>query len=135
PVAVRDVRSISVTYRLSRPTRYCASRVEAPRRTSRSPVANGSSVPVWPARAPVRFRNSRTIANDEGPAGLSTSTIPDGRSARGGISPARAQVAADAYARPLEELAAELRVDGGVDVRGRAPDRPEPDRPARSLRR
>ena len=56
-----------------------------PSRTSRSPVANGSSVPAWPARAPVLSRMSRTIANDEGPAGLSKRTSP-----LGSVAPLRA---------------------------------------------
>src|SRR5262245_46133483 len=51
---------------------------------SSSPVANGSSVPAWPVRAPVTLRICATIANDDGPAGLSTSATPAGSSARGG---------------------------------------------------
>src|SRR5581483_1892127 len=85
PVVVRAVRSISVRYRLSSPTRYCASRVDAPSSTSRSPVANGSSVPACPARAPVRSRSRLTTAKDDGPAGLSARTSPDGLSALGGM--------------------------------------------------
>src|SRR5207244_2185964 len=41
-------------------------------------------VPAWPVRAPVTRRICATIANDDGPAGLSTSAIPAGSSARGG---------------------------------------------------
>src|SRR5918992_5578979 len=84
PVAVRAVRSISVTYRLSRPTKHEASLVVFPDNSSRSPVANGSSVPAWPVRAPVRRRNAATIANEDGPAGLSARTMPPCVSARGG---------------------------------------------------
>src|SRR3954463_6081972 len=51
---------------------------------SSSPVANGSSVPAWPVRAPVTRRICATIANDDGPAGLSTSAMPAGSRARGG---------------------------------------------------
>src|SRR5436305_13833894 len=51
---------------------------------SRSPVANGSSVPAWPVLAPVTRRICATMANDDGPAGLSTSATPAGSSARGG---------------------------------------------------
>src|SRR5581483_12204334 len=63
----------------------------------RSPVANGSSVPVWPVLAPVRRRSAATSANDEGPAGLSTSATPTGLSALGGT-------AAVAHERLPEEL-------------------------------
>src|SRR5207253_11067928 len=48
-------------------------------------VANGSSVPACPVRAPVRRRSSATRANELGPAGLSTRTSPEGLSPRGGI--------------------------------------------------
>src|SRR4051812_43675690 len=84
PVAVRPERSTSVAYRLSRPTSHGASRVAAPDRTSSRPDAKGSSVPAWPVRAPVRLRICAITWNDEGPAGLSTSRSPLGRSARGG---------------------------------------------------
>ena len=46
PVAVRLVRSISVRYRLSRPTRHGVSLVALPDNSSRSPVAKGLSVPA-----------------------------------------------------------------------------------------
>src|SRR4029078_6086067 len=84
PVDVRVVRATSVTYRLSRPTKHEAILVAEPDNKSNSPVAKGSRVPAWPVRAPVRRRRSETIANDDGPAGLSTRTIPAGLSARGG---------------------------------------------------
>src|SRR3954454_17789132 len=51
---------------------------------SSSPVANGSSVPACPVFAPVTRRICATIANDDGPAGLSTSATPAGSSARDG---------------------------------------------------
>src|SRR5438132_2799625 len=78
PVEVRALRSTSVTYRLSRPTKHEASLVAAPDNKSNRPVANGSSVPAWPVRAPVRRRTSATIANEDGPAGLSTRITPLG---------------------------------------------------------
>src|SRR5439155_18489887 len=84
PVDVRAVRSTSVRYRLSRPTSHGASLVVRPDNRSRSPVANGSSVPACPVRAPVDRRICATIAKDDGPAGLSTSATPAGSSARGG---------------------------------------------------
>src|SRR4051794_22446657 len=51
---------------------------------SSRPVAKGSSVPACPVFAPVMRRICATIANDDGPAGLSTSATPAGSSARGG---------------------------------------------------
>src|SRR5262249_58654169 len=42
PVVVVDVRSTSVTYRLSRPTKHGANLVAAPDNRTKSPVANGS---------------------------------------------------------------------------------------------
>src|SRR5207247_4305114 len=83
PVDVRALRSTSVTYRLSKPTKHEASLVAAPDNTSSRPVAKGSSVPAWPVRAPVRRRTSATIANEDGPAGLSTRIRPLGLRARG----------------------------------------------------
>src|SRR5438105_2502083 len=74
---------MSATYRLSRPKKQGASRVAAPESSTSSPVANGSSVPVWPVRAPVRRRSAATSANDDGPAGLSTKATPTGLRALG----------------------------------------------------
>src|SRR5437764_4538648 len=87
PVEVRAVRSTSVTYRLSRPTKHDASLVASPDNNRSKPVAKGSSVPAWPVRAPVRRRTSATIANDDGPAGLSTRITPEGLRPRGGKLP------------------------------------------------
>src|SRR5919201_272522 len=78
------VRSTSVRYRLSSPTKHDASLVALPDNTSSRPVANGSSVPAWPVRAPVRRRIAATTENEDGPAGLSTSMRPLGLRARGG---------------------------------------------------
>src|SRR6185436_8990522 len=86
PVVVVAERSTSVTYRLSSPTKHGCSLVDHPDNTTRSPVANGSSVPAWPVRARVRRRSCAITAKEDGPAGLSTSTIPAGSSARGGIA-------------------------------------------------
>src|SRR5919197_2429576 len=65
--------------------KHGTSLVAAPDSSTSSPVAKGSSVPAWPVRARVRRRSAATSANDEGPAGLSTSATPTGLSARGGI--------------------------------------------------
>src|SRR3954468_7235455 len=98
---------------------------------SSSPVANGSSVPACPVLAPVTRRICATIANDDGPRGLSTSATPAGSSARGGT------LLEEAGANDLDDLgervvarkagslavptAAELTRDGGdvelVDAR------------------
>src|SRR5215210_8814581 len=67
------------------PTKHGASLVAPPDNKSNKPVAKGSRVPAWPVRARVRRRSAATIANDDGPAGLSARTIPTGLSARGGI--------------------------------------------------
>ena len=61
-----------------RPIRNCASRVAWPTTSGSTPVASGSSVPVWPMRcvaerAPRRARRRRARS---GPAGLSTSRTP-----------------------------------------------------------
>src|SRR6476646_1480859 len=85
PVDVVDVRSTSVTYRLSNPTKHGANLVAAPESKSNNPVAKGSRVPVCPVRAPVVRRSAPTMANEDGPAGLSTSAAPTGLSALGGI--------------------------------------------------
>src|SRR5436190_836147 len=69
---------MSVRYRLSRPTKHEASLVAAPDNKSSKPVANGSSVPAWPVRAPVRRRTPATMAKEDGPAGLSTRIRPRG---------------------------------------------------------
>src|SRR5215218_10541802 len=71
----------------------CSTVVHADNR-SNNPVANGSRVPAWPVRAPVRRRSSATSANDDGPAGLSASTMPAGSSARGTMKLLRASARA-----------------------------------------
>src|SRR5438552_9513477 len=109
PVAVRAVRSTSVTYRLSSPTKHEASLVALPDNKSNNPVAKGSRVPAWPVRATVRARRRATIANGEGPAGLSTRTIPVGSSARGGKKLAAHEVC-DLLDRRLTREAGRLAV-------------------------
>src|SRR4029450_3563298 len=69
---------------LSSPTKHEASLVAAPDNTINNPVANGSSVPAWPVRAPVRPRTAATTADEDGPSGLSIRKSPLGLSARGG---------------------------------------------------
>ena len=69
--------------------------VARPESSTSRPVANGSSVPAWPVFAPVRRRTRATIANDDGPAGLSTRITPVGSSAFGiAISRGRSPFAA-----------------------------------------
>ena len=58
--------------------------VAEPDNTSKSPLANGSSVPACPVLALVLARISRMTANEDGPGGLSTRISPVGLSARGG---------------------------------------------------
>src|SRR5438132_10892717 len=103
PVEVRALRSTSVTYRLSRPTKHEASLVAAPDNKSSRPVANGSSVPAWPVRAPVRCRTPATIANEDGPAGLSTRIRPLGLRPRGGT---REELALDEIGDLLDRIVA-----------------------------
>src|SRR5213080_1274673 len=103
PVEVRALRSTSVTYRLSRPTKHEVSLVAPPDNRSNRPVANGSSVPAWPVRAPVRRRTPATIANDDGPAGLSTRTRPLGLRPRGGT---REELALDELGDLLDRIVA-----------------------------
>src|SRR5438477_10758649 len=76
--------------------------VAPPDNRTSSPVANGSSVPACPVRAPVRRRSSATSANDDGPAGLSTRTIPAGLRARGGIR--RSQLVGREHELAVDEL-------------------------------
>ena len=57
--------------------------VALPDNRSSRPVANGSSVPAWPVRAPVRRRISATTRTTTGPAGLSTRMMPVGSRPRG----------------------------------------------------
>src|SRR4029077_1183114 len=91
-------------------------RVDAPSRTSRRPVAKGSRVPACPARAPVPSRSRLTTANDDGPAGLSTRTRPDGLRARGGMG--RGERGADELDDLVDRLGAReargLAVPGGA---------------------
>ena len=58
-------------------SRYCCSRVALPTHSTRSPVAAGSRVPVWPMRRSRRARRAAcTTSCEVGPAGLSTSRSP-----------------------------------------------------------
>src|SRR5687767_5851107 len=54
-----------------------AMRVASPRHSGNTPVAAGSSVPVWPTlRVLSAERTCRTTSNDVGPAGLSITRTP-----------------------------------------------------------
>src|SRR3954462_12228661 len=76
-VSVANPKRTVASYDLALPLRNCASRVALPRTSSRTPVAIGSSVPVWPIRFSRRARRIRaTTSCDVGPAGLSTTSRP-----------------------------------------------------------
>src|SRR5260370_33291841 len=56
-----------------------ANRVGDSKRSGRTPVASGSSVPAWPTRwAPVSRRRRLTTAKEVSPAALSTLRTPEG---------------------------------------------------------
>ena len=61
-VGARCPRRTSASYSLSSPTRNCASRVARPTTSGSTPVASGSSVPVWPMRG---RRSARAHARDD----------------------------------------------------------------------
>src|SRR5215831_13275478 len=104
------------------------------------PVANGSSVPACPVRAPVRRRKSSTRACEDGPAGLSTSTTPTGLAARGitsaGLADRRDVLAADELhdllQRKLAREAGRLHVAAAVGLAG---DRGDVERVGRGAKR
>jgi hypothetical protein len=74
--AALSVRT-TASYDLSLPLRNCASRVARPSTSASTPVAAGSSVPVWPMRRSASARRTRaTTSCDVGPAGLSTTNRP-----------------------------------------------------------
>src|SRR5690606_23188456 len=53
------------------------SRVARPRKSGRTPLANGSRVPPWPIRRVAARRRTRaTTSCDVGPTGLATTRIP-----------------------------------------------------------
>src|SRR5437899_8974813 len=96
--------------------KHGTSLVAAPDNRTSSPVANGSSVPAWPVRARVRRRRAATSANDDGPAGLSTSAMPTGLRARGGIRAGRREH--ELAAKEVDDVAdrALRRESGGLSM-------------------
>src|SRR3954454_22010469 len=84
-------------YALRSPRWYSATRVACPRKTGRTPDANGSSVPPWPTRfVAARRRTRATMSCDVGPAGFATTTIPS----RPGPSEERAISACERFDEP-----------------------------------
>src|SRR5438477_12285538 len=95
--------------------KHGTSLVAAPDRSTSSPVAKGSSVPACPVLARVRRLSAATSANEEGPAGLSTSATPTGLSARGTMPRRRdhelpAQEVDEVADRPFRREAGRLTV-------------------------
>src|SRR5580765_2593800 len=77
PVSVENPKRMTASYDLSLPLRNCARRVARPTTSGRTPVAAGSSVPVWPTRRSRRARRTRATTSCEvGPDGLSTTNRP-----------------------------------------------------------
>src|SRR5439155_12066425 len=77
PVSGAKPKRTTASYDLALVVRNCASRVARPRTSGRTPVAAGSSVPVWPMRRSPRTRRMRATTSCEvGPAGLSTISRP-----------------------------------------------------------
>src|SRR4051812_38530726 len=127
----------------------CA-RVARPSRTSRTPVANGSSVPAWPtltALRPPRSRRMRaTTSCDVTPAGLSTTRTPDvPASTPASLIELRGDLAAQeghelvvgqlrGEARRLPVPAATARAGDDADVNGRVGGPQRDLRPARASR-
>src|SRR4051794_38611961 len=112
---------------------------------SSRPVAKGSSVPACPVLAPVMRRICATIANDDGPAGLSTSATPDGSSARGGTLSEEpfaddrrdlvdGLLAREAGRLPVPAAAEAARDQGHVGLVDARPQRPPPRRAALARR-
>src|SRR5690242_13002781 len=76
-VSVSAPNVIDASYTFGSPSTYGMSRVPRPTRTTRRPVANGSSVPVCPTRCdPTTRRTIATTSCDVTPGGLSTSSKP-----------------------------------------------------------
>src|SRR5579875_3130720 len=87
--------------------------VARPTSTSSRPVANGSSVPAWPVRAPPSARRTAATTSCEVmPAGLSTSRTPSCARPRSLMSRARAR------ARRADERRGGGPGGGGVQLRG-----------------
>src|SRR5579871_144997 len=76
-VSVATPSRTSASYDLSLPERNRASRVARPTTSGSTPVASGSSVPVWPIRRSRSARRTRaTTSCDVGPTGLSMTSRP-----------------------------------------------------------
>ena len=77
-VSVVRPRIISTTYSFFSASKNWAIRVARPRQSGKTPVAIGSSVPVWPTRfIRARFRTASTTSWDVMPAGLLPFRTPD----------------------------------------------------------
>src|SRR2546423_11410719 len=91
PVAVSSPRRSVASYALRASMRKRENLVASPNTSGRSPVANGSSVPVWPPFSEASARLARARARVEvRPAGLSRRRTPSGPALRARTLAARA---------------------------------------------